>query len=534
MEKAFFPRQDRDGAVISRLLPQLKEDTVDSHLDLLKISSVVDGTDIRGTGICHNHSYRWKMAIESVVKSIAVVPDRFFDIKGVSYRIDWDRKVSAASLPNYLNYKDAVIYRINTCARCMVPPLAKIIFDYNMQDLGAIVNVTYAMNADEYSSSSVSLGKVLEAASYVFYSNGACKKGNKWYVPLRDVKTPIYKDSLNKYSITDEPLFEVADITNPYWGNTFIDAIAITVDEVESTLVTYLQNGAMTELFTQVNQTRTGQQIADELGSVEKVLGYQDISKGQYLAIIVDNEDNYHALIGNESTVNDTATITWRNPSVPVDVSQFKGIDMWLRFQSINEMIYFLITKYEQDIINILPATIHSSGTPWAVNDKYTTVNKNEDGESEKSRGKLWAYINPRTMKPYDDDYWFHQGEPYYVKSLTIAPKGKTLKAQRITVKADQWPGMYMMVGETYIRDRDTGEDQRMQIKFPLCKVRSDHTLTLEADGDPTTFNLNLEVARPASGVMMELTSYEIAEKLLEGDNGCFYAVDGSTEVLSE
>jgi hypothetical protein len=86
--------------------------------------------------------------------------------------------------------------------------------------------------------------------SDVFYSNGACKKGNKWYIPLRDVKTPIYKDSLNKYSITDEPLFEVTDITNPYWGNTFTDVIAITVDEVESTLVTYLKNGAMTELFT--------------------------------------------------------------------------------------------------------------------------------------------------------------------------------------------------------------------------------------------------------------------------------------------
>ncbi len=91
-----------------------------------------------------------------------------------------------------------------------------------------------------------------------------------------------------------------------------------------------------------------------------------------------------------------------------------------------------------------------------------------------------------------------------------------------------------MMVGETYIRSRDTGEDERMQIKFPLCKVRSDHTLTLQADGDPTTFNLNLEVAKPKSGVMMELTAYEIAEKMLEGENGCFYAVDGSTEVLSE
>jgi len=33
-------------------------------------------------------TYNWKMAIESAVKSIAVVPDRFFDIKGRSYSID--------------------------------------------------------------------------------------------------------------------------------------------------------------------------------------------------------------------------------------------------------------------------------------------------------------------------------------------------------------------------------------------------------------------------------------------------------------
>ena len=137
-------------------------------------------------------------------------------------------------------------------------------------------------------------------------------------------------------------------------------------------------------------------------------------------------------------------------------------------------------------------------------------------------------------MIPYDDDYWFHQGESYYVKSLTFAPKGKILKGHKIVVKADQWPGMYMIVGETHIRNRDTGEDERMQIKFPLCKVKSDQSSTLEADGDPTVFNLDLEVARPASGVMMELTSYEIAEKLMEGDNGCFYAIDGSTQVLSE
>ena len=93
---------------------------------------------------------------------------------------------------------------------------------------------------------------------------------------------------------------------------------------------------------------------------------------------------------------------------------------------------------------------------------------------------------------------------------------------------------MYMLVGETYIRSRDTGEDERMQIKFPLCKVLSNQNLTLEAEGDPTVFNLDIEVARPVNGIMMEITSYEIAEKMIPNEEGFLEIKDGSTEVLSE
>jgi hypothetical protein len=82
-------------------------------------------------GLVRNHGYKWKMAIESEVKSIAVIPDRFFDIEGKSYTIDQERKVSVTSLPTYNNYKDAVIYKINTCAA--TPPKAKIIFDDFME-----------------------------------------------------------------------------------------------------------------------------------------------------------------------------------------------------------------------------------------------------------------------------------------------------------------------------------------------------------------------------------------------------------------
>jgi len=273
--------------------------------------------------------------------------------------------------------------------------------------------------------------------------------------------------------------------------------------------------------------------IEDQLGSIYNIGDEPiEICEADYLAIIVDSNDDYYALLGVATTVDDgdlDDAVTWTQPKTPVNVYQFKNIDMWLRFDSINALAYFLITKYEDDIKKITPVTIDPTTmvygpdepvTPqteitrdgddpiepvepsddptddpgddpepepepepeeddWAVNQNITEVTENTDGESRKAEGKLWAYINPRTMQPYADDYWFHQGEPFYVKSLTMAPKGKRIKGNKITIRADQWPGMYMMVGETYIRSRDTGEDERMQIKFPLCKVRSDHTLTL-------------------------------------------------------
>lgn len=146
----------------------------------------------------------------------------------------------------------------------------------------------------------------------------------------------------------------------------------------------------------------------------------------------------------------------------------------------------------------------------------------------------IWAYVNPRTMTPYDDDYWFHQGEPYYKKSLTLSTKQNPLSAQKIYVEQGVFPGMYKIVAETYIRARDTGEDQRVQITLPLCKIKSDQTLTLQADGDPTTFNLDVEVATPQNGVPMEITFYEVEKEMKQGCSGNMVPKDGSTKISAK
>lgn len=508
-------------------------------MDILTKSEVVDGTRIQGVGQVLSHSFKWRLIVESGVRSVAQVPDRFFDIEGRSYPINWNSKVSVfnGEAPAYSNFKDAIIYKIGDASE-VEKPKPYIIFDGWIDNHGNTGKDGVTLSLQEY-------------LTQYGYNSGT---------------ENFDKGTLVKVDGTDGA--NAAHNVKPLENDSALDTISIT--------------------------------------------------QGDYLAIVVDNNDVYHAYIGKESgTVElNTSTdsdITWKKPQEGVITSQFKGLDMWLRFSSINAMTYFILTKYEQDILSIVPSfraeppkklvtrytvKVNNNGTAVvgdiligdAIKDKIfvgseipavnastedpasyveikgsslkaentiieilkserydiaarANVNKNTTTISEydnnteemrKTEGKLWAYVNPRTMKPYDDDYWFHQGEPYYVKSLTIAPKGKQIKGNKITIKADQWPGMYMMIGETYIRDRETGEDQRMQIKFPLCKVKSDQTITLEAEGDPTTFNLDLEIARPRSGAMMEITAYEIATKMVRGENGCYYAVDGSSEVLSE
>ena len=40
--------------------------------------------------------------------------------------------------------------------------------------------------------------------------------------------------------------------------------------------------------------------------------------------------------------------------------------------------------------------------------------------------------------------------------------------------------------------------------------MQSEVTLTMEAEGDPSTFNMTMKVLRPANGEMMKLVKYDV------------------------
>ena len=99
---------------------------------------------------------------------------------------------------------------------------------------------------------------------------------------------------------------------------------------------------------------------------------------------------------------------------------------------------------------------------------------------------------------------------------------------QKVEVSANTFPGTYYITGDTYARSSVSGEDEFFQFIIKKAKVTSENTITLEAEGDPSTFSMNLTVLRPDDGsAMMELIKYDLADKANNEDG---VVVDTSTE----
>ena len=97
-----------------------------------------------------------------------------------------------------------------------------------------------------------------------------------------------------------------------------------------------------------------------------------------------------------------------------------------------------------------------------------------------------------------------YKGQKVFV-TYTVKATTKT-----ITISGDSFPGTYYVVGDTYARSDVDGRDQFFQFIINKAKVTSENTITLEAEGDPSIFSMNLTVLRPESGEMMQLVQYDL------------------------
>lgn len=127
---------------------------------------------------------------------------------------------------------------------------------------------------------------------------------------------------------------------------------------------------------------------------------------------------------------------------------------------------------------------------------------------------------NENGINPEKDLFKIKIGTVYYKWTRTVKYKESEddgILGRTLVIDAETFPDAYKIVGECYIREQKTGKDQRYQFIIHRATVSTDTSITLEAEGDPTTFSMQIDVLTPPNDIMIELKQFDVEDDLIEG-----------------
>jgi hypothetical protein len=164
---------------------------------------------------------------------------------------------------------------------------------------------------------------------------------------------------------------------------------------------------------------------------------------------------------------------------------------------------------YDVDSVTVDETTGKVTGTPLFILDtlKVSTIeNTAEQTEARGGKGNasliIWDHSREITITLQD--------AVLSEKTLSMMFEGNAADSDNcITISAQTFPGTYAIVGKTFARNVADGKDHMFTWYVPKAKVNSEVTITMEAEGDPTVFDMNLRVLRGENGVMVKMIRNE-------------------------
>lgn len=213
------------------------------------------------------------------------------------------------------------------------------------------------------------------------------------------------------------------------------------------------------------------------------------------------------------------ALISWdygKEITVTLEDALFSAKSMAIMFGNGTVGSYDGAAAYVMKTEQFTPTALSGTSLPTAIADgsiASATVVNGWNQAYTAPNGTRYAKLNPKffdaTGAVVDDA----------TKWRTVVTAGGTMfcsfdvlvSGAVIDISASSFPGTYYVTGDTFARSEATGKDEFFQFIIPKAKVQSENTITLEAEGDPSVFNMNLKVLRPTDGIMMKLVKYDLA-----------------------
>lgn len=185
--------------------------------------------------------------------------------------------------------------------------------------------------------------------------------------------------------------------------------------------------------------------------------------------------------------------------------------------------------NYELEVVDRFEKCCVESKDSFKINMKEQMDNLLSYYLDDRSHGYN-IYYDPKTMQPFfkenrdgyhvikeqtaDETLILKEGTVYYKWSRTIKPKldETSLIGKTLVINANTFPTNFKIVGETYIREQKTQKDSRYQFVINRAAISNQTNIELQADGDPTTFSMTIDVLSPPNEIMMELRQFDVDE----------------------
>lgn len=419
MEKAFYPRNDTVNAVISNLLPRdATEDILpDQHGDpvYLQRSSILDGVNVKGFGYVDGKPYKWNLEIETAVKSIAMVPDRFYSIYGKSYPIK-RRQTVGINQPSEL-FKYEIIYLRGYDEYSDEPPVAKII--YHAQAEGKPVYDNCAATTED----AVALKMLDDYETYPYLKLRMCLDGSvRAYLGTSNVDWDLERPLESDHAATDVEWTEIPQINTDQFRHMDLWVRFDSINALSYYLITKYEDNifdigpkeieggiarpvssmvTIAPLFT----PKAGAIFYDGLDSI---LANKSFVPNEFMSVAV-----FEALCDIANTAAFSTALRQAITDLELNYPNvvFKAIEnQEIRMDAEKNLTMKLTVNTESEVTLSFDTVDDVVGKDYELKDSQAIANTACTPCCKKSilSRSIWAYVNPRTMTPYDDDYWLH------------------------------------------------------------------------------------------------------------------------------
>lgn len=89
---------------------------------------------------------------------------------------------------------------------------------------------------------------------------------------------------------------------------------------------------------------------------------------------------------------------------------------------------------------------------------------------------------------------------------------------QSFTIDAKTFAGTYKLVGDTVVRNKDTGKDETFKVIIPNIKWSSNFSFNLTAEGEPSTQSFECDILKPSdSSTLIQFYKYN-PDGMIEAD----------------